>query len=178
MMLLDYFLTVWGAILGEKKYEQHFKKEHYELNPIWQKSIKQRKWFNPKHAGIVTAFTAFCILWSIGWNAQDDFEEGLFGFATVLYASIIGLHLSNICTFRYFQHHPECVSGQVTMSHLLSLNLAQFRCLALFIPLALIAVFSPSPFVVGAAFSQIFLFFLHFIWIAKTKAQLRKANPA
>lgn len=177
MMLLDYFLTVWGSILSGKKHSQHFKMEHYELNPVWQKSIAHRKWFNPKHLGIVTIVTVFCFLWSVAWTGEDHSAEGMFGFVTIFFGSIIGQHLSNICIFHYLFHHGECISGEVTMSHLLALNTARFRGLVLFLPLLLIAIFSPSPFVVGGVCSQIVSFFLNWIWIAKTKAQLRKANP-
>jgi hypothetical protein len=49
LLLLDYFLTVGGSKLAARKYSQHFKFEHYEMNPLWQKTISQGKWLNPKH---------------------------------------------------------------------------------------------------------------------------------
>jgi hypothetical protein len=99
MMLADHFLTVWGAILSEKKYRQHFKIEHYELNPLWQKNIASKKWFNPRHLIMVAIITLFCFLWSTGWKDPDMVAEGLFGFLTVLFGSIIGGHLANIFIF-------------------------------------------------------------------------------
>jgi hypothetical protein len=177
LMLLDYFLTVWGSILRGKKHAQHFRFEHYELNPIWQKSIAQKKWLNPGLLGIVTAVTAICFVWSVAWKGEDDFAQGALGFVTVLYGSIVGRHLENICAFRFLFLHPECVSGEVTMSHLLALHMAQFHCIALCLLLVLIAIFSPSPFLIGGVLSQVYLFFLHWKWIKKTKAQLRKADP-
>ena len=38
-MLADYFLTLAGAAQKERKYDDHFKTEHYELNPTWQKDV-------------------------------------------------------------------------------------------------------------------------------------------
>ena len=34
LMVLDYYLTLYGAHLAEQSYRRHFKTEHYELNPI------------------------------------------------------------------------------------------------------------------------------------------------
>jgi hypothetical protein len=178
LMLLDYFLTVWGAVLSEKKYRQHFKIEHYELNPIWQKSIARKQWFNPKHLGIVSAIMVLCLLWSHGWTGRDDGAEGMFGFIIISLGSIIGHHVSNIFMFYYLVRHPECVSGEVTMSHLLVLHMSQFRFFALFFPLVLISIFSPSPFVMGGLCSQIVFFIVSLVWTAKAKAKMRKENPA
>jgi hypothetical protein len=176
LMLLDYYLTVWGAVLSEKKFAQHFKYEHYELNPDCQKSIAQKKWFDPKCLGSVAAVTAICLVWAVAWQGESGVAEGVFGFATMAYGSIVGRHLMNICEFRYFIRHPECVSGEVTLNHLSTLNQARFGVLVLFFPLMLIVVFSPSPFVIGGVCSQVYLYCLIWRWIAKAKAQLRKAN--
>ncbi len=61
LMFSDYFLTVAGAVLKEKKYADHFKFEHYELNPIWQKEIAQKKWLNPKHIVLTIVFSSVLI---------------------------------------------------------------------------------------------------------------------
>ncbi len=62
MMLADYFLTVAGAILREKGYSLHFRDPHYELNPVWQKHIAEKKWLNPRHALLTIALSAMLIL--------------------------------------------------------------------------------------------------------------------
>jgi len=178
MMLLDYYLTVWGAILSERKYRHHFKMEHYELNPVWQNSIARKQWFNPRYLGIVSAVTVLCLWWSSSWTFPDNTMEGMLGFITIYLGSIIGQHVSNIFTFNYILRHPESVSGEVTMSHLLILAISRFRAVALLFPLALISIFSPTPFVIGGLFSQIILFITHLLWTAKAKAKLRKETPA
>lgn len=104
--------------------------------------------------------------------------EGMFGFYTIFFASIIGLHVSNIFIFNYLLRHPECVSGEVTMSHLLTLHMSRFRFLALIFPMVLISIFSPTPFVIGGVCSQIVLIIINWVWTAKAKAKLRKQNPA
>jgi uncharacterized membrane protein YciS (DUF1049 family) len=177
MMLLDYFLTVWGAILSERKYKQHFKFEHYEINPIWQKTIARKQWFNPKHLASVAFVSVMCILWSNGWTGRDYVMEGMFGFITIFIAGIIGVHVSNILTFNYLLRHPEFVSGEVTMSHLLTFSMSRFRLCTLFFPLVLISIFSPTPFVIGGLCSQIVHFIVNLVWTAKAKRKVRKENP-
>jgi len=130
-----------------------------------------------RFVGMVALATMACVLWSSGWTTPDDFMEGLFGFVVILEAGIIGQHLSNILTFFYLIRHPECVSGEITMSHLLSLNLSIYRSLTLFVPLVLIVIFSPAPFVIGGVFSQLFLFILHLRWLGKARARVQANKP-
>src|SRR5262245_6019846 len=51
LMVLDYYLTLYGAHLAEQSYRRHFKTEHYELNPIWQRAVARRRWINLWHLG-------------------------------------------------------------------------------------------------------------------------------
>ncbi|HCE45746.1 MAG TPA: hypothetical protein DET40_19560 [Lentisphaeria bacterium] len=43
-MFSDYFLTLLGAVMKDKKYCEHLKTQHYELNPVWQVNIAQKKY--------------------------------------------------------------------------------------------------------------------------------------
>jgi len=175
-MLADYFMTVWGAILAERKYRQHFKIEHYELNPLWQKHIRQKKWFNPKHLALVALMTAFCFLLSSGLTAGDFVSQGLFGYLTILFASVIGTHLNNILLFSYLDRNPGSISGEVTMSHTMMLSMAQFRVFGLLFVLGLLAIFSPTPFVIGGLLSQVAVVFVKWAWLVKAKAAERKKS--
>jgi hypothetical protein len=174
MMLSDYFLTVWGAVLSEKKYQHHFKIEHYELNPLWQKSISQKKWFNPKHLAIVAVICGFCFLWSSAWVENNPLFEGYFGFLTILFASVIGTHVANILTFSYVIRHPESVSGEIKMSHPLLLCISQFRVFSFLFALILMAVFSPTPFILGGLCSQIVFLLVKLAWLKKANNAERK----
>lgn len=176
MMLADYFLTVWGAILSEKKYRLHFKIEHYELNPLWQKNIASKKWFNPRHLAIVAIFMGFCFLWSNTWAGDDPVAEGIFGYLVILFGSIIGSHLANIFTFFYVNRHPESIHGEITMNHPLMLCIAQFRTANLLLVLTLIAIFSPTPFVLGGLCSQICFLVVKLFWIEKANANEKRKN--
>ena len=174
MMLADYFLTVWGAILSEKKYRLHFKIEHYELNPLWQKNIASKNWFNPRHLTIVAIFTVFCFVWSNIWIEDDPVFKGFFGYLIVLEGSIIGNHLTNICIFFYVNRHPESIHGEIKMNHPLMLCMAQFRAFSLLMVLILIAIFSPTPFILGGLCSQICFLLVKLFWIAKANANEKR----
>jgi hypothetical protein len=174
LMLSDYFLTVWGAILSEKKYAQHFKIEHYELNPLWQKNIARKQWFNMKHLALVAIFTVFCLAWSIAWTSIETGFEVLLGYFTILYVGIIGTHLTNILIFSYLIRHPGSIAGEIKMNHPLMLYMSLFRLLGLLLVLTVIAIFSPTPFILGGLGSQIALSIVKFVWIAKANAAERK----
>ena len=65
-MLADYFLTLAGAVLRDRKYSDHFKTEHYEMNPLWQKDVARKKWLNPRH--IVLVVVVSCVNQSHDWS--------------------------------------------------------------------------------------------------------------
>ena len=56
-MLADYFLTIYSAVLLDRRYRDFFKINQYELNPLWQKAVASKTWFNPKHLGITALAT-------------------------------------------------------------------------------------------------------------------------
>src|SRR5262249_53832041 len=124
MMFADYFLTVWGAILKERKHSEHFKHEHYELNPIFQKEIAKKKWFNPRHT-LVTILVSLglALLLQFG-DIPDAVAEGLLGYFFTLFGAIIGRHLSNILIFKQMARSPNEVSGQIKMSHGMALSIS------------------------------------------------------
>lgn len=58
MLLADYYLTVLGAAQRQKVYAQHFRTQHYELNPLWQRSNARLQRFNPRHILLVLLVSA------------------------------------------------------------------------------------------------------------------------
>jgi hypothetical protein len=174
LMLADYFLTVVGARMSEKKYRQHFKISSYELNPIFQRQIAQKRWFSAKHSAGVLVVTAFCWLWANNWNELAENNEVLFGFFAGLFTTIIGAHLANIFTFFYLIKNPTEVSGEIVLHHCYTLSTTSFRYLIVLLPLILIGIFSGSPFVYGAISSVGTLIFLHAIWYVKAKKSKSK----
>jgi len=176
LMFLDYFLTVLGAIQKEKKYSEHFKAQHYELNPIWQKQIAQKRWFNPRHIFLTISISiVFACLIEFG-DMSSFFIQGLFGCLFVSFGMLIGRHLSNIMIFRYLAKRPQDVSGEVTMTHSLLLFTSAYQYLVVLIPIIFIAAFTPSPFVFGGLVGTILMIIVHIGWILRYKKQIKASN--
>ncbi len=175
-MFSDYFLTLAGAVLKDKKYCNHFKTEHYELNPIWQKQIAQKKWLNPRHIVLTIVISSVLILLAEFGEMPEPFIQGFFGCFLAVYGMIIGRHLSNLMIFRYMIRKPDEISGQVTMTHALLLSLSLYQYLVGFVPLVFIAIFSPSPFVHGASVGAALLLAVHLKWIWKHRKQTEASN--
>ena len=111
LMLADYFLTVTGRVLRDKKYAQHFKFPHYELNPIWQKDIDQIKWLNIRHLLTTLFFTTCLILLFETDICPDMFIRGSLGAVLVFYVVIVSNHLTNILIFRSVSVVIICMIG-------------------------------------------------------------------
>lgn len=181
MMFADYFLTVWGAIEREKRYARHFKTEHYELNPVWQSEIARNKWFSRRFVVIAILLSSLIVatveLGTVAWEflgmeeVWDRYIRGAFGAVIVLYGLVLGRHLSNLLLFRHLHRRPEEVSGEVVMSHEFVLRISLYQCLAITIPLAMIAVFSQSEFAWGGAVGIVFFLVVQSSWIRKAKRQ-------
>lgn len=167
LMFTDYFLTVLGATWRQGKYGRHFKTEHYEMNPVWQKHIREKRWFAPRHialtmlvSGILAGFLEF-------GNAPESLAQAVLGFAFVVFGTVIGRHLSNLLTFRRLARTPREITGQVTMSHALALSISMYQYLVVVVPLALISIFSPTPFVLGGLAGAVLVFLMHLGWLRR-----------
>jgi hypothetical protein len=178
LMLLDYFLTVAGAIQREKGYSKHFQVQHYELNPLWQKTIAKKEWFNLRHL-ILTALFGGLVVWlTNSVDGPDDAIDGLLGCMIGVFALLVGRHISNLLTFGYLIRHPDAISGQVAMSHQLILALSTFQMIGILILMALVAYFSGAAFAYGAAGGILAMIISHVIWIIHDKRKEAKQRSA
>jgi hypothetical protein len=178
LMFLDYFLTVLGAVQKAKKHGEHFKTQHYELNPIWQKAIAQKKWFNPRHAFSTVFVSAYVIWLTNDIDTSDELSEGILGFLIVTFAVVVGRHASNLLIFRYSIQNPEGISGQVRMSHPTVLAMSSYPYLTVLLPTILIAVCSGSTFAYGGVAGICLLLFWHFIWWSKAKKKVARQEAS
>ncbi len=176
LMLLDYFLTVFGAIQSEKRYSEHFKVQHYELNPIWQQQIAQKKWFSPRHFFMVVMISVALVYLAELGSLPDPAIQGILGCLFVSYGMIVGRHLSNIMIFRYFVDNPDDISGQVTMAHSISLTISTYQYLVVLIPMIFVAAFSPTPFVLGGLVGVVLVLLMHVKWILRHKKETKASN--
>ena len=177
-MLADYFLTVLGAIQKDKKYSHHFRTEHYELNPVWQKQIAQRQWLSPLHLLATASLTIALVILTETDEVPRPVIRFILGLLLVLYGMVIGRHLSNLLIFRYVDRQAQELSGHVTMSHAMALSISLYHNLILLVPLLLVALFSPSPFVFGGLSSVLLFVLTHLRWIAKNRRRIKMPDEA
>ncbi len=170
LMLLDYALTILGARASLQVYRRHFRMPHYELNPLWQKSVAQRRWFNPRHLGLVCLVTALLLLPE--WLPDFPFAALQLPLGMLLgaYVAVCGRHLTNLLLFWYLNRHPEEISGEVTMTQRLGLRISLFNVFGL-VPLAgLVAALAPEPYPIGVLLGVLAIALAHIVWV-------RRAGP-
>lgn len=172
-MFVDYFLTIAGAVLKERKYDEHFKTEHYELNPVWQKEVAKKKWFNPRHILLAIVIPSLAILFFEYGQISEAYVQGFTGCVLTVFAAVIGRHLSNLLTFRYVARKPDEITGAMTISHPMLLSIAMYQYLVVVVPIVIIAVFSPNPFVLGALAGAMLMLAVHVGWARQPKAYRR-----
>jgi hypothetical protein len=178
LMLLDYFLTLAGSIQQEKVYGKHFRVQHYEMNPLWQKTIAKKKWFNLRHL-VLTAFVSAYVVWlTNGVNAEEEASVGLLGCLIGVFSLLVGRHISNLLIFGYLIQRPNAVVGHIEMSHQLVLAISTFQTIGIFIILIPVAYFSRAAFAYGAAAGVLIMIFAHAIWIIHAKRKEAKPRAA
>jgi hypothetical protein len=89
---------------------------------------------------------------------------------------IIGRHVSNILIFRSVVKKPNDISGQITMAHSLVLAISTFQYFVAVMPIALIAVFAPTPFGLGGLAGAILILAVHARWIQRYKKQIKASR--
>ena len=172
LMLLDYYLTLLGARLADRSYRRHFKTEHYELNPIWQSAVAGRRWLNVRHLILVMLVTGILVLLGEvllveAIEPDTTLLNGLLGFLFTVYGLMLGRHLSNILTFAHLGRHPDEVVGEVRLSHRYVVSLSIYQLLVAAVPIAMIAVFSTSPFVLGALAGVLAIMLVKAFWLVR-----------
>lgn len=175
LMLADYLMTLIGAVLSKRKYGQHVRTEHYELNPVWQTAVARRKWFNPKHLFLVAVLTSLLFLVGESGAFREPFVEAVLGAVLIIFGTLLGRHLSNLIMFWHVIRTPEQISGQLTMSHALVLSISMYQYLVVCVPFVIVATFMPSPFTFGGLFGIALLLVAHMGWITRNRRRAKDA---
>jgi hypothetical protein len=174
-MLSDYILTVAGARSRRNVYASHFKTPTYELNPLWQETIAKLRWFNGRHFVLTVVVSAIVIGCGESTVLPDDtWVAFFFGLLFGAEGMILGRHLGNLATFAYLRRHPEQISGEVTLTHELTLLVTLFQYTAVLVPLALLLIPSPTPGVAGALAGVTGVMLTHAIWLWRHRARQRR----
>lgn len=178
LMFTDYFLTVLGAIRREGKYSRHYRIEDYELNPVWQKSIAAKRWFNPRHILTTLLLSAFMAAFTQISSSGDPFIRAMLGCIFGVYGMVIGRHFANLLMFARFDRSGDAVSGQITMSHSFVLALSLCQSLGVLVPVALIAAIGRDAYAVGATIGIVLFIGLHLRWLRRARKRRRLDHTA
>lgn len=179
LMLLDYILTILGAKASSGVYREHFKSPTYELNPVWQKSVQQLRWFNPRHFLSVCLVTVLLDLFDRNSNFPIELFDLIIGMLFGVFGSVCGRHLTNLLLFQYLNRQPAEIEGQVHLTHKLVLRISLFNYLGLVPLLGLIVVLVPRLPVIGAFLGILIMAVVHLIWARQIKPQaLATLEPA
>ena len=177
LMVLDYYLTLYGAHLAEQSYRRHFKTEHYELNPIWQSAVARSHWINLRHLALVVLVVGMLALLAEVLELESVFLNPLLGFVLTSCGLVLGRHLSNILTFAHLARRPDEVVGEVRLSHSFVLSLSIYQLLAVGLPIIFVAIFSPSGFALGAVAAVLTMGSVKTLWLLRSR-KTRAKHPA
>lgn len=172
-MLLDYALTIVGARLRERAVGQHFQIDHYELNPLFQKTVAKLRWFAPRHLAAVALVTAAMFLLDAPrYPGLWDPVDFMLGALLVTLAIVIGRHVANILGSLYLLRHPQEVSGRMRMTHALVLVNSGANLLGILAPLVVLALLLPASVTYGAVFGVATVLVVNVLWywLARRKA--------
>jgi hypothetical protein len=178
LMLADYYLTLAGAVLQKRRHAEHFEQQSYELNPVWQRSVAQRRWFNPRHLFLVVLVTCLVVFLLESGDVPDDAAQCLIAGLFVAQGMVVGRHLSNLLVFRRMDRYPDEVTGRVTMSHSLTLAVSTFQYLVVVVPVAVLAALDPTPTTFGGVAGAIAVLLAHGFWIWRHRRALRRQAAA
>jgi len=168
-MFSDYYLTIWGAKLREKCYADHFQIPSYELNPIWQADIREKKIINYRFMTIVvTIFLLVVFLFKV-LKPSPFLTNFLSGYILAHYGILIGRHLSNIFLFNYTIKNATEIAGQIQYSQEYSLHASMYQYSVAILPLLFIGVWIQTPFILGCALAGVGYIVMHRNWIRKLR---------
>jgi hypothetical protein len=176
LMILDYYLTIFGNKLRLEGYSSHFEIDSYELNPLWVTDIAKHKLLNFKHLSLV--FLATLFLYCLNRIEIDSaFYKFLYGALLVNFVLVNSRHISNILLFRYIKNDQGLIKGQVKLSekYVYVQSAIQYSgCATIIVPLALL---SRSLYVYGALSGCLILAAAHMAWYRKKKREKIRLYP-
>ncbi|UCE39419.1 MAG: hypothetical protein JSW00_09415 [Thermoplasmata archaeon] len=155
-MVLDYWLTLISQKYFDKYGSKYLQVESLELNPTFQKSIKEGK-YNPKHLlGII--FVIFCLiitfyLKSLNLNIfgfdLGFFYEFLVGFFILIFVSINSGHIQSIFYLNFIGKHPNVIEGRIRREMSLQYYIRMLSFFSISFILLFILIFNPTIFIFG-----------------------------
>jgi hypothetical protein len=178
-MIADYLLTIASARLRDGGYAEHFRTEHFELNPVWQKTVAKKRWLNARHLVATFVLSTFLIACVEALPKDMALVAFLGGAMIGVQGAVLGRHLANLATFAYVRRHPGAIAGSVTLQHELVLWLSTFQTASMLVIALALALCVPHPAVLGVFAGVAALVLVHLVWIVRARRLAkRRAAPA
>jgi hypothetical protein len=147
LSILDYLLTLKAKKDFEKELGENIHLENFELNPIWQKSIKQGK-YNFKH--LLTLIILTIIIVYIYYDDDSKILYEFFvGFFLILLVIVNTQHIQNIAISSFKKEHPTEIEGGVKLSMGSLYYTSMLSQLSMALLLIFVLFFNPSIFLFG-----------------------------
>jgi len=172
LMLLDYYMTVLNNIKREKKASEFFKYEYFELNPIFQKAVSKNQWFNLHHLILTLLVTGLIVIFSELFKIDDFIVKIAISYLIVTFGMMVGRHLYNFFSNNYIEKEPNSLSGQLSFTHQYTLHDSMYMNFQVAIPIILIGILIPHPYVIGGILSIFSQTIVHISWIRKHHKQV------
>lgn len=180
LMFSDYFLTLKYTKLAKEVLAKHVEIEEYELNPNFQKNIREGK-YNFRHLfGIIRDCLGLVILYFFVSKISSTFYYALFHFMEgVILGEIIiinAFHIGQILEMTHLKKNPSLLVGKWKYSYLYSLVKEKYRTISLSVFIFLLLILNPSAFIFGVLVSQLFSLLTLKAW-KKQYLQKLKSKP-
>jgi hypothetical protein len=158
-----------GFKFYEKAYSKKVKVESYELNPMFKKSVKKRRYsFRHLFSMIIVSVFLYLIHY-FGTNDMLGFRMGTFfliqGMLFSMLIYINSRHIQNIILFSYIEKNPSVLSGKVKYSYKFSLKASSAGLVGIFIVLFAVFLFVPSFFTFGFALGPLIMLIKQKFWL-------------
>jgi hypothetical protein len=151
----DYLLTIWGAVERERRAAHVIMLDgSYELNPLFQKSVNERRWVSARFLITLVGVAALigCMNAVVGAQPGAQAPQEVFiGALLFTRVALISRHLQNIWLFRRMAEHPESVVGQLRYERRTVVLVSAFQAAGISALVVLAAVLSPTPALIGGA---------------------------
>jgi len=155
----DWFLTILGA--RRRKLRAIEVMEHggsYELNPLFQKVVDQGGWWSARFGLTLAVGAVMFALLNFGVAVEQrvfpgfgPIRDALLGGLVFTRVAVITRHLQNVWMFTRMAKDPEVVTGRIRYARpfVHQLSAVQFATVAVIVAVAALA--SPGPFLLGGA---------------------------
>ena len=166
LMISDFLLT----LIGQKYYKQHLKKhiesESYELNPIWQKSIREAKYDYRHLIGVI--IVVILIMYIYYYGRSKILYEFIIGLVVILNIAVLSKHIQNIAIYKFIGRYPKSVEGKMQINMGLSYYTSMMFYFSFLLLLVVILLFTQTIFILGGLIGIIIHLGRHYFWLQKS----------